>query len=96
MKIVIIGGTGRIGSRVVANLRAQGHEAVAAAPDTGVNTLTGDAGYTVRTNLSPNGTMDLLVQDASVNAGATPAPRTGTGSGGSTVWMAATVVFAHG
>ncbi len=42
MKIVVIGGTGQIGSKVVANLRAQGHEAVAASPRTGVNTLTGE------------------------------------------------------
>jgi uncharacterized protein YbjT (DUF2867 family) len=42
MKIVIIGGTGLIGSKVVRKLREQGNEAVAASPDTGVNTLTGD------------------------------------------------------
>src|SRR3954447_3407713 len=42
MKIVVIGGTGQIGSKVVANLRAQGHDAVPASPQTGVNTLTGD------------------------------------------------------
>ena len=42
MKIVIIGGTGLIGSLLVAKLRADGHEAVAAAPNTGVNTLTGE------------------------------------------------------
>src|SRR5262252_129666 len=42
MKIVVIGGTGLIGSKVVKMLREQGHEAVAASPDTGVNTLTGD------------------------------------------------------
>src|ERR1051325_11041666 len=42
MKIVVIGGTGLIGSRLVNNLREQGHEAVAAAPNTGVNTLTGE------------------------------------------------------
>jgi uncharacterized protein YbjT (DUF2867 family) len=42
MKIVVIGGTGLIGSRLVNQLRAQGHEAVAAAPNTGVNTLTGE------------------------------------------------------
>jgi uncharacterized protein YbjT (DUF2867 family) len=41
MKLVIIGGTGLIGSKLVAGLRTQGHEAVAASPDTGVNTLTG-------------------------------------------------------
>ena len=41
MKIVVIGGTGLIGSKLVAKLREQGHDAVAASPDTGVNTLTG-------------------------------------------------------
>ena len=42
MKVVVIGGTGLIGSKVVARLGEHGHEAVAAAPDTGVNTLTGE------------------------------------------------------
>ncbi len=42
MKIVVIGGTGLIGSKVVTQLGEHGHEAVAAAPDTGVNTLTGE------------------------------------------------------
>src|SRR3954462_7802997 len=42
MKVVIIGGSGVIGSKVVARLREQGHEAVPASPDTGVNTLTGE------------------------------------------------------
>src|SRR5918997_1954834 len=42
MKIVIIGGTGLIGSKVVAALCEQGHEAVAASPRLGVNTLTGE------------------------------------------------------
>ena len=42
MKIVVIGGTGLIGSKVVANLKQKGHEALAAAPNTGVNTITGD------------------------------------------------------
>ena len=42
MKIVVIGGSGLIGSRVVAKLRAEGHEAVAASPNSGVNTLTGE------------------------------------------------------
>jgi uncharacterized protein YbjT (DUF2867 family) len=42
MKIVVIGGTGLIGSTLVKKLREQGHEAVAAAPNTGVNTLTGE------------------------------------------------------
>ncbi|MER7893786.1 SDR family oxidoreductase [Micromonospora sp. NPDC094482] len=42
MKIVVIGGTGLIGSKVVAKLGEHGHEAVPAAPNTGVNTLTGE------------------------------------------------------
>jgi len=42
MKIVVIGGTGLIGTKVVNKLREQGHEAVAAAPNTGVNTVTGE------------------------------------------------------
>lgn len=42
MKIVVVGGTGLIGSQVVALLRDRGHEAVAASPSTGVDTLTGD------------------------------------------------------
>ena len=42
MKIVVIGGTGLIGSKVVEKLRQKGHEAIAAAPNTGVNTITGE------------------------------------------------------
>ena len=42
MKLVIAGGTGLIGSKLVARLKEQGHQAVAAAPSTGVNILTGD------------------------------------------------------
>ena len=42
MKIAVIGGTGLIGSKLVNKLREHGHEAVPAAPNTGVNTLTGE------------------------------------------------------
>ena len=42
MKIVVIGGTGLVGSKLVNKLCEHGHEAVAAAPNTGVNTLTGE------------------------------------------------------
>lgn len=42
MRIVVIGGTGLIGSKAIGLLRAAGHEALAAAPSTGVNTLTGE------------------------------------------------------
>jgi uncharacterized protein YbjT (DUF2867 family) len=41
MKIVIIGGTGLIGAKVVASLTAQGHQAIAASPSSGVNAVTG-------------------------------------------------------
>ena len=42
MKIVVIGGSGLIGSKVVKKLTEQGHQAVAASPSSGVNTLTGE------------------------------------------------------
>ena len=42
MKVVVIGGTGLIGSKLVTKLVEHGHEAVPAAPNTGVNTLTGE------------------------------------------------------
>src|SRR6201998_4178380 len=42
MKIVVIGGTGLIGSKTIPILRQGGHEVVAAAPNTGVNTITGE------------------------------------------------------
>jgi len=42
MKIVVIGGSGLIGTKVVNNLRKSGHEALAASPSSGVNTITGE------------------------------------------------------
>jgi uncharacterized protein YbjT (DUF2867 family) len=42
MKIVVIGGTGLIGSKLVEKLRRDGHDPLAASPDTGVNALTGE------------------------------------------------------
>lgn len=42
MKIVVVGGTGLIGTQVIAHLTEAGHDAVAAAPSTGVDTLTGE------------------------------------------------------
>jgi hypothetical protein len=42
MKVVVIGGTGLIGSKVVEKLKQKGHEAIAASPNTGVNTITGE------------------------------------------------------
>src|SRR5205823_4051768 len=42
MKIVVIGGTGLIGTKLVTKLREQGHESVPASPNSGVNSLTGE------------------------------------------------------
>src|SRR6266513_2609004 len=42
MKIIVIGGSGLIGKKVVTNLRQHGHEVVAASPSSGVNTVTGE------------------------------------------------------
>ena len=42
MKLIIVGGTGLIGSRLVPLLKKHGHEAVPASPGTGVNSLTGE------------------------------------------------------
>jgi uncharacterized protein YbjT (DUF2867 family) len=42
MKVLVIGGTGLIGSQVIANLTELGHEAVSASPSSGVNTITGE------------------------------------------------------
>jgi len=42
MKIVVIGGTGLIGTKVVEQLRKKGHEVIAASPNTGINTITGE------------------------------------------------------
>ena len=42
MKIVVIGGTGLIGTKLVNKLRQSGHEVVAASPASGVNTITGE------------------------------------------------------
>jgi uncharacterized protein YbjT (DUF2867 family) len=42
MKIVVIGGTGLIGSKVVEKLKQKQHEAIATAPNTGVNAITGE------------------------------------------------------
>ena len=50
MKIVVIGGSGLIGTKLVKRLRQHGHEVVAASPISGVNTITGD----VRRFLSAN------------------------------------------
>jgi uncharacterized protein YbjT (DUF2867 family) len=64
MRIVVIGGTGLIGSKLVRALTERGHDAVAAAPSTGVNTFTGEglsevlAGASVVVDVSNSPTLD--------------------------------------
>lgn len=64
MKLIVIGGTGRIGSQVVQKLTAAGHEAVPAAPSTGVDLITGKgldqalAGADVVVNVANSPTFD--------------------------------------
>lgn len=48
MKIVVIGGSGLIGKKLIPLLRRRGHEAVSASPSSGVNTLTGEGLASVR------------------------------------------------
>ncbi|MGW0705542.1 SDR family oxidoreductase [Streptomyces sp. NPDC002643] len=70
MKVVVIGGTGLIGSQLVAKLTEHGHEAVAASPNTGVNTLTGeglaevlkDAAVVVDVSNSPSFADDAVME----------------------------------
>ena len=70
MKIVVIGGTGLIGSKLVATLDEDGHDAVAASPNTGVNTLTGeglpavlvDASVVVDVSNSPDWADDAVMR----------------------------------
>jgi NAD(P)-dependent dehydrogenase (short-subunit alcohol dehydrogenase family) len=71
VKVVVIGGTGLIGSKLVAKLCEHGHEAVPAAPNTGVNTLTGEglaealdgAAVVVDVSNSPSFADDAVIQD---------------------------------
>ena len=64
MRIVVIGGTGMVGSKLVHTLEQHGHDAVAAAPSTGVNTFTGDglaealAGADIVVDVSNSPTLD--------------------------------------
>jgi uncharacterized protein YbjT (DUF2867 family) len=69
MRIVVIGGTGLVGSKLVHALTEHGHDAVAAAPSTGVNTLTGEglpevlAGTDVVVDVSNSPTLDNAAMD---------------------------------
>jgi uncharacterized protein YbjT (DUF2867 family) len=79
MRIVVIGGNGLIGSKLVSELHERGHQTVAASPDTGVNTLTGEglagalAGAAVVVDvsdaLSDTPTRNLLASEAAAGVG---------------------------
>ena len=81
MKIVVIGGTGMIGSKVVANLTQRGHEAVAASPNTGVNNIRlYRPGYTAaNTRFNPNETTIGPANVGRLVVGAEQAPTLGPG-----------------
>jgi uncharacterized protein YbjT (DUF2867 family) len=75
MKLVVIGGTGLIGSKVVSRLRDQGHEVIAAAPSTGIDILTGEgldaamAGSDTVIDLANSPTFDAAAMDFFQTAG---------------------------
>jgi uncharacterized protein YbjT (DUF2867 family) len=79
MKVVVIGGSGLIGSKLVTELVERGHQPVAASPDTGVNTMTGEgladalAGAAVVVDVSnapfDTSTRNLLASEAAAGVG---------------------------
>jgi hypothetical protein len=82
-----------VSSGATAASTAAGELAIGFYADSGFgNTLAGDPTYTVRTNVSPTGDMELLAQDRVLtSSGATASPTVGTGA--NTPWLAATLVF---
>ena len=66
MKIVVIGGTGLIGKKLVGNLQRAGHEVIPASPNTGVDTLTGKGLAEVLAGMKNdlNGTLKFVFQPA--------------------------------
>ena len=82
MKIVVIGGSGLIGKKLIPRLRAAGHEAMSASPSSGVNTLTGEglaealAGANVVVDVTNSPSFeDKAVWSSSRNPPATCSPR---------------------
>jgi glutamate dehydrogenase/leucine dehydrogenase len=63
MKIVVIGGTGLIGSKTVAILRQDGHKVVAASPQSGINTITGEGLLRTAAYWSPYGSRTVGARD---------------------------------
>ncbi len=73
---------------------AAGELAIGFYADSGFgDTVTADPGYATRASVGPDADIELLAEDAAVGLGATPAASAGTGA--STVWLMATVVFKH-
>jgi uncharacterized protein YbjT (DUF2867 family) len=89
MKIVVIGGTGLIGSKVVEKLNDQGHTALAGSPGTGVNTLTGEglaealteADVAIDVSNSPSFEDDAVLEFFSTSTGNLLAAEAGAGVG---------------
>ena len=69
MKIVVIGGAGLIGSKLVAKLDEQGHDAVPASPNSGVNTLTGAQVVVDVLDIFETSSRDLLVAETAAGVG---------------------------
>jgi uncharacterized protein YbjT (DUF2867 family) len=69
MKIVVIGGTGLIGSKLVAKLDEQGHDAVPASPNSGVSTLTGAQVVVDVLDIFETSSRDLLVAETAAGVG---------------------------
>ena len=89
------GGAATVGSGATAATTAGPELAVGFYADSGFgDSLTAGSGWTQRVNVSPTGDMEFLVEDQVVAAGATPNATFGTG--GSTPWLAAAIVFKHG
>jgi hypothetical protein len=81
-----------VASAATAATTAAGELALGFYADSGFgDNLTPGTGFTQRVNVSPNGNIELLIEDSVVAAAATPAAAAGTGS--KTVWLMATVVF---
>lgn len=87
-----------VSSGATAATGASGELALGFYADSGFrDTLSSGAGFTARANVSPASDMELLAEDEPVaSAGASPAATFGTGSAGSTVWLAAVLVLRSG
>src|SRR5258708_39317385 len=94
MKIVVIGGSGLIGKKLVSRLCQKGHDVVAASPDSGVNTVTGEglaealAGARVVVDVANSPSFDTKVAlDFFVAAGPKPLCPEAPGRGAGPLWV---------